>query len=90
MKKVLKIIEPKITKDINKSSRTVSYEILKNRNIKHLMTESDIVNYLIKLDDELRQTYLVYQDILHALKKTNYQLLKSTLSNYQKKDIKLN
>ena len=48
----------------------------------HLMTEADIVDYLINLDDELRQTYLVYQDILHALKEKNYQLLKFTLSNY--------
>jgi len=48
----------------------------------HLMTEADIVDYLINLDDELRQTYLVYQGILHALKEKNYQLLKFTLSNY--------
>ena len=48
----------------------------------HLMTEADIVDYLINLDDELRQTYLVYQSILHALKEKNYQLLKFTLSNY--------
>ena len=47
-----------------------------------LMTESDVVDYLINLDDKLKQTYLVYQDILYTLKIKNYQLLKAALSNY--------
>jgi len=60
-----------------------------------LMTESDVVNFLINLDDELKQTYLVYQKLLLALKKKNYNLLKNTLyhhnshiSSYMKTSIK--
>ena len=35
----------------------------------HLMTTIDVVDYLINIDEELKQTYLIYQDILHSLKK---------------------
>lgn len=45
-----------------------------------LMTETDVVDFLINIDEELKQTYLVYQDLLYALKKKNYKLLKSTLN----------
>ena len=48
----------------------------------HLMTESDVVNFLINLDDELKQTYLVYQDLLYSLKNKNYSLLTNTLQNH--------
>ena len=47
-----------------------------------LMTEADVVNYLLNLDEELKQTYLIYQDILYALKNKNYNLLNKTLYNY--------
>ncbi|MBQ8892004.1 MAG: ISL3 family transposase [Bacilli bacterium] len=47
-----------------------------------LMTESDVVDFLINLDDELKQTYIIYQNILHALKNKNYDLLKQTLNSY--------
>ena len=47
----------------------------------HLMTTIDVVEYLINIDEELKQTYLIYQEILHALKTNNYKLLKSVLSN---------
>jgi transposase len=47
----------------------------------HLMTESDVVNFLINLDDELKQTYLVYQDLLYSFKNKNYSLLCKTLNN---------
>lgn len=49
-----------------------------------LMTEADVVNFIINLDDELKQTYLVYQQLLSSLKKKNYNLLKNTLYNYNK------
>jgi len=49
-----------------------------------LMTEADVVNFIINLDDELKQTYLVYQQLLSSLKKNNYNLLKNTLYNYNK------
>lgn len=47
----------------------------------HLMTTIDVVDYLINIDEELKQTYLIYQDILHSLKTRNYKLLKSVLIN---------
>ena len=46
------------------------------------MTESDVVDFLINLDDELKQTYLVYQDLLYSFKTKNYSLLNKTLNNY--------
>lgn len=47
----------------------------------HLMATIDVVDYLINIDEELKQTYLIYQDILHSLKIRNYKLLKSVLIN---------
>ncbi len=46
------------------------------------MTETDVVNFLINLDDELKQTYLVYQDLLYSLKYKNYDLLNNTVHNH--------
>ena len=40
-----------------------------------LMTEADIVNFLISIDSELKETYLVYQDILYCLKNKKFNLL---------------
>ena len=48
----------------------------------HLMTSTDVVDYLINLDEELKQTYLIYQDLLHSFKTNNYDLLRDTLNNY--------
>ena len=45
-----------------------------------LMTEADIVNFLISIDSELKETYLVYQDILYCLKNKKFNLLKSYLT----------
>lgn len=60
-----------------------------------LMTQSDIVSYLINTDEELKQTYLIYQDILYSLKNKNFNKLKQILkeinpkiSNYMKTSIK--
>ena len=61
----------------------------------HLMATIDVVDYLINIDEELKQTYLIYQDILHSLKTRNYKLLKSVLisqnnniSSYMKTTVK--
>lgn len=61
----------------------------------HLMTEKDVVDFLVNLDSELKQTYFIYQDILYALKKKDYKLLDSSLhknlssiSSYMKTSIK--
>ena len=60
-----------------------------------LMTQSDVVDYLINIDEELKQTYLIYQDILYSFKKKDFNKLKETLnninpkiSNYMKTSIK--
>ena len=60
-----------------------------------VMTQSDVVNYLINTDDELKNTYDIYQDLLQAIKTNNYNLLNSVLlnnnnniSNYMKTSIK--
>lgn len=61
----------------------------------HLMTQSDVVNYLISTSDELRETYEVYQNILYGIKNNKYNDLKNTLygnykniSNYMRTSIK--
>ena len=40
------------------------------------MKQSDVVNYLININDELIKTYDIYQNILYALKHNNYNQLK--------------
>ena len=47
----------------------------------YLMTTIDVVDYLIIIDEELKRTYLIYQDILCSPKTRNYKLLKSVLIN---------
>lgn len=61
----------------------------------YLMTQADIVNFLINTDNELKETYLIYQDILFAFKTKNFNYLKtilsninSNISNYMKTSIK--
>ena len=46
-----------------------------------VMTQSDVVNYLININDEIKETYDVYQNILYALKHSNYKQLKLSLYN---------
>ncbi len=46
-----------------------------------LMTQSDVVNYLINTNEELKQTYLVYQEILYAFRKKDFNKLKQVLNN---------
>ena len=48
-----------------------------------LMTEADVVDYLINLNNELKETYLICQDLLYALKNKNYNLLKTTLNSHK-------
>ena len=47
----------------------------------HLMTQSDVVDYLVNTDEQLKQTYLIYQKILYVLKKKDYIYLKQSLAN---------
>jgi len=46
------------------------------------MSEVDIVNFLINLDVELRETYYIYQNLLYSLKNKKHNLLTKTLNNY--------
>ena len=62
---------------------------------KNLMTTTDVVDFLVNLDNELKETYILYQDLLYSFKKNNYDLLKKTLnkqntniSSYMKTSIK--
>lgn len=50
---------------------------------KNLMTEVDIVNYLINTNEELKATYNLYQSILYALQHKNYEILKTILETEQ-------
>ena len=45
------------------------------------MTQVDVVNYFINTNEELKQTYLIYQEILYSFKKKDFKKLKQTLSN---------
>ena len=47
----------------------------------HMMTEIDVVNYIVKSDIILKDTYQIYQDLLYALKYNNYNLLINSLNN---------
>ena len=46
-----------------------------------MITQVDLVNYLINSDDELRETYDIYQNLLDAIKNNNYKLLENILIN---------
>ena len=45
------------------------------------MTEIDVVDFLINLDDELKNTYWTFQNILYTFKKKNFNLLNKHLHN---------
>lgn len=62
---------------------------------KDLTTEQDIVDYLVSLNSEFKETYQVYQDLLYALQNNNLLVLEATLntkynniSEYMKTSIK--
>lgn len=61
----------------------------------NLMTQSDVVSYLININSQLKTTYEIYQSLLYALKHNNYKELEITLnakydniSDYMKTSIK--
>ena len=47
---------------------------------KNLMTEVDIVNYLLNQNEELKETYNLYQSILYSLQRKDYKLLKKIIN----------
>ena len=46
-----------------------------------LMTQSDVVNYLINTHIELKETYEIYQNILYSIKSNKYNDLEIILNN---------
>ena len=59
------------------------------------MTQSGVVNYLININVQLKETYEIYQTILYSLKTNNYNQLEKVLndkndkiSSYMKTSIK--
>lgn len=46
------------------------------------MTESDVVNYIINTNDELKQTYIVYQELLSSIKNKDFNAFSFILNNY--------
>ena len=47
---------------------------------KNLMTEVDIVNYLLDQSEELKETYNLYQSILYSLQRKDYKLFKDIIN----------
>ena len=81
------ILKPRNELDISKWK--------KYRCFNNLMTQKDVVDYLINTSEELKQTYEVYQNILYSIQNNNYSSLKDTLyaennkiSSYMKTSIK--
>ena len=50
------------------------------------MTEVDIIDYLLKQDKELKETYELYQNLLYALQRKDYDLFLQII-NVDYKDI---
>ena len=47
---------------------------------KNLMTEVDVVNYLLEQNEELKETYNLYQSILYSLQRKDYKLFKEIIN----------
>lgn len=47
----------------------------------NLMTEVDVVDYLINSNEELKNTYQAYQDLLYAFRHNDSKVLKKSLNN---------
>ena len=47
----------------------------------NLITEVDVVDYLINTSEELKNTYQAYQDLLYAFQHNDYNVLKESLNN---------
>lgn len=55
----------------------------KYRCFKNLMTEVDVVDYILRQNDELKCTYDLYQNILYALQHKDYELFQGIIDkNY--------
>ena len=82
-------------KDINPNLKDISLDEIKKYHYNPAKLENVIVNYLINLNEGLKQTYLIYQEILYSFKKKDFNHLRKTLnsinpsvSSYMKTSIK--
>ena len=48
---------------------------------KHMMTQKDVVNYILNQNEELKATYIIYQKLLSAIKNNNKEQLNDALNN---------
>lgn len=62
---------------------------------KDLLTQKDLVNYIVSQNDELKNTYIIYQELLYAFKNNNKSLFNkiidtdhTNISSYMKTSIK--
>ncbi len=66
-----------------KSKDELNYEKWKKYTcFNSFMTESDIVNYIINTNEELKQIYIIYQNLLSSIKNKDFNLFSSILNNY--------
>lgn len=64
-----------------KSKNDVDYSMWKRFTcFPNLTTESDVLNYLLNLSDELKSTYNVYQNLLDAFQNDNFDLFNETIN----------
>lgn len=69
------ILKPQDELDYSKWKRWTCFD--------HLLTESDLVYYLINVNTTLKSTYFIYQKLLKSFKNNDLKLLTNTLySNY--------
>ena len=60
------LLKPRLELDCSKWKKYTCF--------KNLMTEVDIVNYILEQNDELKKTYELYQNVLYALQRRDYEL----------------
>ena len=74
MKRYYKLLlKPRLELDCSKWKKYICF--------KHLMTEVDIVDYILNQNEELKNTYNLYQNILYSLQRKDYSLFNEIIEN---------
>ncbi len=55
---------------------------VENFYIKRTISEHEIIDYLLKKDEELSIPYTIYQDFLYAIDKRDFKLFNSLIENH--------
>ena len=72
MKRYYKLLlKPRLELDCSKWKKYTCF--------KNLMTEVDVVDYILEQNNELKKTYELYQNILYALQRRDYDLFKEII-----------